>query len=106
LHELAVFTEDLDRSGRQCRIVRATPATRRLIGLANYAPLLQLDGSLADPHIACAAEKRPPLPARPARPEPPEPPTTTAGPGRPRRRRAREQLLQTPTGAAAGHRGS
>lgn len=64
LHELAAFTEELTQSGRQCRIVRATPATRRLIGLANFAPLLHLDGPIDDPNVACAEDSVPPRPQR------------------------------------------
>jgi anti-anti-sigma factor len=104
LHELARFTEDLARDGRHCRIVRATPATRRLIGLANYAPLLRLDGPLDDPNIALAAEERlPGLPARPPRAELPERPGMSARPPR-SRRRAFDLLMRAPAGAVAGRR--
>jgi anti-anti-sigma factor len=63
LHTLADFTAGLARAGRQCRIVAATRATRRLIALADFAPLLVLDGPLHDPGVARAAESTaPPLP--------------------------------------------
>jgi anti-anti-sigma factor len=99
LHELATFTEELAQAGRQCRIVRATPATRRLIGLANFAPLLHLDGPLDDPNVACAAEDR--VPPRPQSPERPQCPPA-AEPPAPSRRPA----LAEPVGAVAGHRRS
>jgi len=44
LHALADFTAELARAGRQCRIVGATAATRRLVVLAGFAPALTLDG--------------------------------------------------------------
>jgi anti-anti-sigma factor len=44
LHELVTFTRELHSAGRSCRIVGAQPATRRLIGMANLASDLQLDG--------------------------------------------------------------
>jgi anti-anti-sigma factor len=44
LHALAKFTTALSAAGRACRIVGAPPATRRLIGMANLAGRLQLDG--------------------------------------------------------------
>ncbi len=44
LHELVTFTRELDRAGRSCRIAGAQPATRRLIGMANLAAGLHLDG--------------------------------------------------------------
>jgi anti-anti-sigma factor len=97
LHELAAFTEELAQAGRQCRIVRATPATRRLIGLANFAPLLHLDGPLDDPNVARAAEAS--VPPRPQRPEGSQCPPV-ARPPAPSRRPA----LAQPVGAIAGHR--
>jgi anti-anti-sigma factor len=106
LHELATFTDELARAGRQCRIVRATPATRRLIGLANYAPLLQLDGPLDDPNVARAAQGgTPPQPARPPRPEAPPRPKVTEHPARPRRR-AFDLLRRTPVPSGAVRRWS
>jgi anti-anti-sigma factor len=106
LHELAVFTEDLARDGRHCRIVRATPLTRRLIGLANYAPLLRLDGPLDDPNIALAAEEHiPPPPDRTPPPSPPVAPPVGERPAR-SRRRAFDLLLRAPVGAVAGRRWS
>jgi anti-anti-sigma factor len=44
LHALADLTAELDTAGRQCRIVGAGPATRRLIGMADFAGALDLDG--------------------------------------------------------------
>ncbi|MFD2093334.1 STAS domain-containing protein [Blastococcus deserti] len=44
LHALADCTRELSAAGRACRIVGALPATRRLIGMANLADRLQLDG--------------------------------------------------------------
>jgi anti-anti-sigma factor len=44
LHVLVGFTRDLSAADRACRIVGALPATRRLIGMANLAGRLQLDG--------------------------------------------------------------
>ena len=44
LHALADFTRELSAAGRACRIVGALPATRRLIGMANLAGRLHLDG--------------------------------------------------------------
>jgi anti-anti-sigma factor len=102
LHELASFTDELARNGGHCRIVRATPATRRLIGLANYAPLLRLDGPLDDPNIAFVEDRRPALPSRPL----PDPsPDATPVCGRPARSRRRAfDLLRAPVGAVAGRR--
>jgi anti-anti-sigma factor len=102
LHELAAFTEESARGGRQCRIVRATPATRRLIGLANFAPLLHLDGPLADPNVARAPEgAAPPRPVQPERAEVPQPPPVTEYPAR-----AGRPPLAEPVGAVAGRRWS
>ena len=44
LHALAGFTRQLSAADRACRIIGALPATRRLIGMANLAGRLQLDG--------------------------------------------------------------
>ena len=66
LHVLAEVTADLAGAGRQCRIVGANRATRRLIALADFAPLLVLDGPLSDPGVARAAEERPVAMAIPA----------------------------------------
>jgi anti-anti-sigma factor len=56
LHALAGFTRELSAAGRACRIVGALPATRRLIGMANLAGRLHLDGVpaaiAADPSAA------------------------------------------------------
>lgn len=43
LHVLATFTGELAGVGRDCRIVGASAATRRLIGLADFAHELRLD---------------------------------------------------------------
>jgi anti-anti-sigma factor len=48
LTALAEFTSDLVEDGRACRIVGALPGTRRLIGMANLAGALHLDGPLTD----------------------------------------------------------
>ena len=47
LHALASFTGELAAAGRSCRIVGALSATRRLIGLADLADDLVLDGPVA-----------------------------------------------------------
>ena len=44
LHALADLTAELGRAGRQVRIVGAGPATRRLIALADFTAVLELDG--------------------------------------------------------------
>ena len=44
LHALVTFTQELSAAGRSCRIVGALPATRRLIGMANLAGRLHIDG--------------------------------------------------------------
>jgi anti-anti-sigma factor len=51
LHALADFTAELARAGRQCRIVGATAATRRLVVLAGFAPDLTLDGPVHHPAV-------------------------------------------------------
>jgi anti-anti-sigma factor len=63
LHVLATFTTDLARAGRRCRIVGATPATRRLVVLADFATVLVLDGPVHLPGVAPvdAAASRPPV---------------------------------------------
>ena len=76
LHALADFTADLARAGRNCRIVGATPATRRLIALADFAPTLVLDGPVHLPAVTTGAtapraerssdRRRPPVPEHPA----------------------------------------
>jgi anti-anti-sigma factor len=48
LSALAQFTSELAADGRACRIVGALPRTRRLIGMANLAGSLLLDGPLTD----------------------------------------------------------
>jgi len=48
LSALAEFTSELADDGRACRIVGALPGTRRLIGMANLAGALLLDGPLTD----------------------------------------------------------
>jgi anti-anti-sigma factor len=54
LHALADFTAELRRAGRQCRIVGATAATRRLVVLADFAPALVLDGPVHLPAVTSA----------------------------------------------------
>ena len=76
LHALADFTAELARAGRRCRIVGATPATRRLIVLADFAPALVLDGPVHLPAVTPGAtapraerttdRRRPPVPGHPA----------------------------------------
>jgi anti-anti-sigma factor len=44
LHVLADLSAELRTAGRQCRIVGAGPATRRLIGMADFTAALELDG--------------------------------------------------------------
>ena len=78
LHALADFTAELARAGRRCRIVGATPATRRLIVLADFAPALVLDGPVHLPAVTPGAtasrpertagsnRRRPPVPEHPA----------------------------------------
>ena len=46
LRVLADVTAELARAGRQCRIVGAGPATRRLIGMAHFTALLDLAGAV------------------------------------------------------------
>ncbi|MET0764353.1 MAG: STAS domain-containing protein [Blastococcus sp.] len=49
LHALADLTERLRAGDRECRIVGATAATRRLIALADFSTAIELDGPLATP---------------------------------------------------------
>jgi anti-anti-sigma factor len=63
LHALADFTADLARAGRQCRVVGASAATRRLVVLAGFGSLLALDGPLHATGIG-------PEPAAPSSPDP------------------------------------
>ena len=44
LHVLADLSAELRTAGRQCRIVGAGPATRRLIAMADFTAALELDG--------------------------------------------------------------
>lgn len=46
LHALVDFAADLAAAGRACRIVGATPATRRLLSAASLTDQLELDGPL------------------------------------------------------------
>jgi anti-anti-sigma factor len=59
LHALVAFTVQLDAAGRACRIVGALPATRRLIGMANLAGALRLDGLPTGPVGAGPSTMRP-----------------------------------------------
>jgi anti-anti-sigma factor len=47
LHALTLFTAVLAPAGRQCRVVGAPAATRRLVRTAGLADRLELDGPLA-----------------------------------------------------------
>src|SRR4051812_50066113 len=76
LHALADFTADLAAAGRACRIVGATPATRRLLSAASLTDQLELDGPLdagTTPPLAAgnfaegSAPHRPAVRLRPAR---------------------------------------
>jgi anti-anti-sigma factor len=61
LRTLADFTRELAADGRACRIVGALPGMRRLIGMADLADSLLLDGPLADrprPTAAASDERR------------------------------------------------
>jgi anti-anti-sigma factor len=64
LHALADLTAELRTAGRECRIVGAGRATRRLIAMADFAGALELDGPV-------------PLSDRPRR-QPSPPPTGPA----------------------------
>lgn len=64
LHVLADVTAELARAGRRCRIVGATPATRRLVVLADFATVLVLDGPVHLPAVSPGAGA--PRPERPA----------------------------------------
>jgi anti-anti-sigma factor len=59
LHALVGFTADMTAAGRDCRIVGASPATRRLITAASLTDRLHLDGPL---NVVADA---PPSPRRP-----------------------------------------
>ena len=72
LHALAAFTRDLAGAGRACRIVGAQPATRRLIGMANLAGVLQLDGQAARVVPSTAGSSPAPVRRWARRPEVPE----------------------------------
>jgi anti-anti-sigma factor len=48
LHELCTFTATLCAAGRSCRIAGAPAATRLLIGVANLAGRLDLDGPVRE----------------------------------------------------------
>ena len=82
LHALAAFTRDVVGAGRACRIVGAQPATRRLIGMANLAGVLQLDSGLST-GVAV--------------------PTAVSSPAPVRRRRRRPDVPVTGDLVAAGH---
>ncbi|TQN44212.1 anti-anti-sigma factor [Blastococcus colisei] len=61
LHALARFTRELTVAGRACRIVGAQRETRRLIGMANLAGDLQLDGLPTAPARRVTSTGRTPL---------------------------------------------
>jgi anti-anti-sigma factor len=86
LHALTAFTADLAAAGHSCRIVGAPAATRRLIGLADLADGLNLDGAVrklpapdvvATPPPAAAGRKTPAAADRTARRPVPTHPTPT-----------------------------
>ena len=62
LHALADLSAELRTAGRQCRIVGAGRATRRLIAMADFATTLELDG----PVQLSARPRRQPSPPRTA----------------------------------------
>jgi anti-anti-sigma factor len=62
LHALADLTAELRTAGRGCRIVGAGPATRRLIGMADFDAALELDGPVQLPDRS----RRQPSPPRAA----------------------------------------
>ena len=78
----AECTRDLVGAGRACRLVGAQPATRRLIGMANLAGVLELDGGLT-PRVT--------------------PPTAVDSPAPVRRRAHRPAVPVTGDLVAAGH---
>ena len=82
LRELVTFTRELGSAGRSCRIVGAQPATRRLIGMANLASGLQLDGVAAAPDGPPASAARTPVRRRRRAPAPVTGHRVTAGHGR------------------------
>ena len=86
LHELAACTASLAADGRQCRLVGANAATRRLIALADFTGVLQLDG---------------PMPV-PARRVDPAPYAGTQARQRARRRRFWSVRWRRQTGASEG----
>ena len=89
LHALVAFTGELAAAGRSCRIVGALADTRRLIGLADLADHLVLDGAVPAPPRRPAARPRPGVPARRPASGHPAPPRWTQPPvaaGRPSRR--------------------
>jgi anti-anti-sigma factor len=100
LHALTVFTAVLAAAGRQCRVVGAPAATRRLVRAAGLADRLELDGPLAgeDP----VRPNRTPVPvAAPAGADPARSAVTThpvraarRAEERPRRRRPRLEALR------------
>ena len=64
LHALVAFTAELAAAGRSCRIVGALSDTRRLIGLADLADHLVLDGPVPTPARRPTMRTRPGMPAR------------------------------------------
>ncbi len=62
LRALAAFTSELAAAGRSCRIVGALRQTRRLIGLADLADRLVLDGPLPSAAPVAAARSGAPAP--------------------------------------------
>ena len=68
LHALADLTAELRTAGRQCRIVGAGPATRRLIDMAAFTGALELAGPVqlvASPRRPQASHRTAPSWGRP-----------------------------------------
>jgi anti-anti-sigma factor len=64
LHALVAFTAELGAADRSCRIVGALADTRRLIGLADLADHLVLDGAAVALPGRPVSHPRPRVPAR------------------------------------------
>lgn len=66
LHALVDLTQQLARAGRQLRIAGAPAATRRLVVLAGFTDLLELDGRIDVPGVRSGVGRvghRPTLPS-------------------------------------------
>jgi anti-anti-sigma factor len=73
LHALVAFTAELTAADRSCRIVGALSDTRRLIGLADLADHLVLDGAVPAPPRRPMTRARPGMPTRRPTSGPPVP---------------------------------